>query len=95
MSVQNLQQEMLKEECLQQIKDYIILGWPLNRNKILQDQRQYWTIKDDLAVIDGIIMEDRFIIFTQAFQKQAPKQRQSNGIGIAKRCPNPWIELLE
>ena len=35
MSVQDTQQTMLQVEHLEQLKDYIICVWPLNRNEIL------------------------------------------------------------
>ena len=46
-------QETTKDAHIQQIKEYIIRGWPSSRNKVTQDIQTYWTFKDDLAMIDG------------------------------------------
>ena len=37
MMMQQLQQETLQNDHLQQLKDYIIKGWPENRDQIPQD----------------------------------------------------------
>ena len=47
----------MQDKHPQQLKEYIILGWPTSRNEILQEVRPYWTMKYDLAVTGGIIMK--------------------------------------
>ena len=31
-------------------------GWPDTEDQLHQDIRPYWSFKDDLAVIDGVVM---------------------------------------
>ena len=63
---------------LQQLKKYIIPGWPANRNESPQEMRPYWIFRDDLEVIDGMLMEGRCIIIPDQFQRQALVQIHSN-----------------
>ena len=37
---------------MQCLKKYLLQGWPELKDQIPQDMRPYWTIKDDMAVID-------------------------------------------
>ena len=44
----------------------------------------YWTFKDGLAVMDGIIKKGRLITISEEFQKQVLEQPHSNHMGIKK-----------
>ena len=56
-------------EHLQQLKRLHHTRMATKKKKIPQDQRPYWTLKDDLAVIDGIIMKGRCIFIPEKVQK--------------------------
>ena len=62
MSISHIQQTMAQEGHLQQLKNNIISGWPAKKDQLHIDIRPYWSYKDDLAVIDGIVMKGRCII---------------------------------
>ena len=59
MIIQEIQQLMAKDDNLQQLREHIIRGWPQNRNEIPQEIRSYWTFRDDMALIDDIILKGR------------------------------------
>ena len=46
---------MSQADYLQHLKDHIIQGWAESRTQIPQAMRAYWTFRDDMAVIDGVI----------------------------------------
>ena len=48
--------------ALTMAKNNIISGWPATKYQLHQDIRPYWLYKDDLAVIDGVVMKGRCII---------------------------------
>ena len=43
MMIQQLQQATSQDNHLQHLKDYIIRGWPENRDQITQNLQPYWT----------------------------------------------------
>ena len=45
MMIQQLQQATSKDNHLQQVKDYIIRGWPENRDQISHDIQTHWTFE--------------------------------------------------
>ena len=60
-------------------------GWPTGRNEIPQDMRPYWTFRDNLEVIDGVLMKGRCIITPEELQRQALEQLHSNHMGIENK----------
>ena len=54
--------------------EYVIQGWPENINQLSQDIRTYWMFRDDMAVIDGVVIKGRCIVIPEALQQQALKQ---------------------
>ena len=71
MSVQQIQQATAQDEHLQQVKGFIIAGWPGSKYQVHHDIRAYWSFRDDMAVIDGIIMKGRHIVIPEALKLQA------------------------
>ena len=62
MSIQQIKQATAQDEHLQQLKGYIITGWPEIKDLVQQDIRVYRSLKDDMAMIDGVIMKGRHLI---------------------------------
>ena len=62
--VQYIQQATQSDDHMQQL-EYITHGWSISRNVITQEMRPFWTIRDDLLVIDDIIMKGRCIIIPE------------------------------
>ena len=57
MTCNELKEVTSQDQHLQQLMEYIIQGWPDNKDKLLQDVRTYWTLRDDMVVIDGVIIK--------------------------------------
>ena len=53
------------------VKSLIISGWPDTKDQLHQDIRPYWSFKDDLAVIDSVVMKGRCIIVPESLKQQA------------------------
>ena len=62
MSISQIQQKTVQDEHLQCLKNIIISGWPTTKDQLHINIRPYWSYKDDLVVIDGIVMKDRCTI---------------------------------
>ena len=88
-----------QDEHLQRLQCFIITDWPDAREQLHQDIKLYWSIKDDLLVIDGVIMKGRCIIIPKVLQQQALDQLHVNhkGIGEKKKflaCkPVYWVNI--
>ena len=84
MSILQTQHAMVQDGHLQQLKNNIISGWLATKNQLHLDIRPYWSYKDDLAVIYGIVIKGRCFIIPIVLKQQAPDQLHINHMGIEK-----------
>ena len=61
-----IQQASSQDNHLQQL---IISGWPDSRDKLLVDLQPYWSYRDELVVIDGVILKGRHIIMQNSLRQ--------------------------
>ena len=83
-SILQIQQTTVHDEHLQHLKNIIITGWLNTKDQLLINIRPYWSYKDDLAVIDCVVMKDRCIIIHEGLKQQALDQLHVNHMGIEK-----------
>ena len=84
MSISQIQQVTLQDRHLQWLKNNTIAGWPAIKDQLLQDIRPYWSYKDELSVIDGVVMKCRWIIIPEVLRQQALDELCVNHMGIEK-----------
>ena len=68
MTMHELQEPILQEQHLQHLMECIKQGWPESKIQLLQDIRIYYTFRDDMAVIDGVVIKGKYIVIPEAFQ---------------------------
>ena len=79
-----IQQVSSIDNHLQQLKGIIITGWPDSRDELHADLQPYWSYRDGLAVIDGIILKGKCIIIPNSLKEQVLNQLHTNHTGIEK-----------
>ena len=82
LTMHELQEATSQDQHLQCLIEYVIQGWPENKNQLPQDMRTYWTFRDDMAVIDLVVVKSRCIVTPEALQQQVLKQLHINHMGI-------------
>ena len=85
MSMWHIQQATVQDEHLQWLKHFIITGWLDTKDQLHQDIWPYWSFRDDLAVIDGVIMKGRYILMPEVPKQQSLDQLHVNHMGIEKQ----------
>ena len=66
-------------QCL---KIIIVTGWLSTKDELHRNIRPYWSYKDDLAVIDRVVMKGRHIIIPAEIKQQVLDQLHLNHIGM-------------
>ena len=61
-AIAEIQQTSAQDNHLQQLKSFIIVGWPDTKDDLHADLRPYWSYIDELVVIDGIIFKGKCIV---------------------------------
>ena len=82
--VVEIQQVSSTDNQLQQLKGIIITGWLDSRDELHVDLQLYWSYRDELAVIDGIILKGKCIIIPNSLKEQVLIQLHTNHMGIEK-----------
>ena len=82
--ISQIQQASVQDDHLQCLKDIIITGWLSTKDKLHSDLRPYWSYRDDLVVINGVVMKGRCIIIPVVLQQQVLDQLHLNHMGIKK-----------
>ena len=62
-STENIKMATHEDAYLQELKTYIIKGWPHKKEEVAQGKRQYFPMGNRLAMIDCIAMKGKRIIF--------------------------------
>ena len=56
------QQASTQDDHLQKLKNLIIAGWSNTKDELHVNLKPYWLYRDELVVIDGVILKGRHII---------------------------------
>ena len=75
---------MVQDEHLQYLKKYYNYRLAKHKSSASHQQRPYWSYRDNLAVIDGVVRKGRHIIVPQELKQQVLDQLHLNHMGIEK-----------
>ena len=57
-----LRQDTEGDSTLQKLKDLVSSGWPSSLKKVDPDVRPYWSMRDDISILDGLLLSGSRII---------------------------------
>ena len=83
-SMSQIQQASTQDDHLQCLKGFIITGWPSTKDELHADLKPYWLYRDELAVIEGIVLKGRHIVIPSSLRQQILEQLHTNHVGIEK-----------
>ena len=71
--LESLQGETRSDPTLQELGDYIRTGWPNSMQDLAEILRPYWCFRDELAILDGLIMKGNRVIVPAAIRAETLK----------------------
>ena len=83
-SLSQIQQASTQDDHLQCLKSFIIAGWPSTKEELHTNLKPYWSYRDELAVIDGVMLKRGCIIIPTSLKQQVLNQLHTNHMGIEK-----------
>ena len=84
MSILQIQWASTQDDHLQHLKSFIIAGWPSTKDEMHSKLKSYWSYRDKLAIIYGVVLKGRHIIIPTSLKQQVLDQLHSNHMGIEK-----------
>lgn len=87
-----VKQETSKDKTLKLLLSYINQGWP-DKFNIYTDLRYYWSIREELYCVDGVIFKDKQVLIPRSMQNSMLKLIHEGHLGI-DRCKRRAREVL-
>ena len=93
-SMRDIQERTARDAHLQELKAYVIKGWPHQK----EDIQKYWPIRHGFATIDSMAIKGKSVIIPSQLQMQTLRLLNSNHMGIEKTqllaCePEHWVNM--
>ena len=76
---------------LYQLYQVVMKGWPDTKDELPHSVRQYWTVRDELSVSDGIIYKGMRILVPPSLRPEMLRQFHETHLGINK-CKRRALE---
>ena len=80
----DVKNETEKDETLQKLKETIINGWPEHRQFLHPSIKPYWDIREDIAILDGILFRGQRVLIPEKMQREILKIIHSSHQGMVK-----------
>ena len=82
--LERLQRETESDETLRRIKTHVQMGWPASIKSLDPDLRKYWSIHNDISIVDDLLMAGSRIIIPVSSRPQVLKEIHEGHQGISK-----------
>ena len=69
---------------LNHLKEVIMIGWPENIKETASHVREYWSLRDQLTVEDGIILKGQQVVIPASMKQDILRQLHTAHLGIEK-----------
>lgn len=80
-----IKKDTKKDSELGSLLKYINLGWPQNKYEVTNDVKDYWSIKDELFVVDDVIFKDNSVVIPKILREKMLSIVHEGHLGI-DRC---------
>ena len=66
--LESIQEQTKVDPTLVELKDLIMTGWPDSMQDLPETLRHYWCFRDELTVLDGLVMKGNRIVIPKSMQ---------------------------
>ena len=80
----SLAQESDKDETLVALKNVIIKGWPQMRSECPLQLRDFWSYRDELSILDGLVLKGTRIIIPSACHDEVLEKLHKGHFGVER-----------
>ena len=82
--LKKLKQDTAEDETLQKLQTTIMNGWPSSKQGCNPALYEYWSIKEELSVVEGLIMKGSRLVIPSSSRKLILQQIHEGHLGIEK-----------
>lgn len=88
-----VKKETSKDEYLKRLLVYINEGWPVHKYNVDSDLKYFWSMRDELYSVDGVIFKDKQVLIPNSLKTEMLKIIHDGHLGI-DRCKRRAREVL-
>ena len=92
--LEEIQHEVQKDTIMLILVEYINSGWPKKRNGLQEKLKCYWSFREELSVIDGIIYKGEIIVIPSSMRKGILKQLHKSHLGVERQSGEPYLQYI-
>ena len=81
--LKRIQMATNSDHVLSKIIFHIKNGWPKNIDNVDQSIRNYWTFKDELSVLDGVVLKSNLIVIPKSLKPEMLKNIHHGHVGLS------------
>ncbi|XP_062594195.1 uncharacterized protein K02A2.6-like [Saccostrea cucullata] len=78
------QQETSQDQTLQQLLNTVLLGWPNSKQSLPSNLLPYWTFRDEISHMDGLLFKGSKLIIPKSMQQKMLDLVHESHLGIVK-----------
>ncbi|XP_060079959.1 uncharacterized protein K02A2.6-like [Ylistrum balloti] len=88
-----LKEATATDDELQKLQDIVLYGWPDNKVDVPAELRSYWTFRDEISCIDGLMYKSHKLVVPRSMKKEMLDLIHSSHLGVVK-CKNRARDIL-
>lgn len=81
---QQLKEATAKDEDLQILQDIVLEGWPEDKADVPPELRPYWTFRDEISCIDGLMYKSHKLIVPRVLKNTMLELIHQSHLGVVK-----------
>ena len=82
--LQEIKEETAKVPGLKKVMKCIIEGWPNSKDNIPNEAKSYWSFREELSIITGIVFKGERLVIPEVMRKKVLEQLHQAHMGIEK-----------
>lgn len=82
LALKSIKEEVEKDTIFQRLKTYVRVGWPDNRQRVDAELRQFYSMRDEIVEVDGLLFKNKRVLIPRSLRSQMLQYVHEGHMGI-------------
>ena len=82
--LEEIKEETAKDPGLKKVTKCVMEGWPNSKDNIPNEAKSYWSFREELSIINGIVFKGERLVIPEVMRKKVLEQLHQAHMGIEK-----------
>ena len=84
MDLEKIRTDNTDDSNIKALMSTVLQGWPNDKSEAMPQVREFWYVRDELTVVDGIVFKGQRIVIPKSLRKEMIKRIHRGNFGIEK-----------